>query len=108
MTNLQLAGAVLGSDAQNSVLADGKLSHVVRPCSAKIEFCTSEPFARGLKLHWELAHLERMRHNQRLRARLPTVTYLLLQPKEISHHDASYPDEFFADRGSCVGRRLVG
>ncbi len=36
-----------GSDVQNSILADGKSSHVDRPCSAKIEFCTSEPRSRA-------------------------------------------------------------
>ncbi len=33
----------MGSDVQNSVLADGKSSHIERPCSAKTEFGTSEP-----------------------------------------------------------------
>ncbi len=32
-----------GSDVQNSVLADGTSSYMDRFCSAKIEFCTSEP-----------------------------------------------------------------
>jgi hypothetical protein len=34
----------MGSDVQNSILADGKPGHLERCCSAKIEFCTSEPW----------------------------------------------------------------
>ena len=40
-----------GSDVLNSILADGKPDGMDRLCSAKIEFCTSEPRMCARRAH---------------------------------------------------------